>query len=63
MGSADIRTVVKRTYGEAALRVIGGGNACCSTSGSGCGDAITSKLYDGAPAAQVPVEALVASLG
>jgi len=63
MASADIKTVVKRTYGEAALRVISGGNACCSISGTGCADPIPSNLYDGRQAAQVPAQALLASLG
>jgi arsenite methyltransferase len=60
----DIKEVVKQKYGEAALRVKSGGSSCCgASSGSGCGDPITSNLYDGLEAAQIPEEALLASLG
>jgi SAM-dependent methyltransferase len=60
----DIKEVVKQKYGEAALRVKSGGSSCCGASqGSGCGDPITSNLYDTAQAGQIPEEALLASLG
>src|ERR1700732_3299514 len=63
-GIRDIKEVVKQKYGEAALRVKSGGSSCCgASSGSGCGDPITSNLYDGLEAAQIPEEALLASLG
>ena len=62
--STDIREVVKEKYGEAALRVKSGGNACCgSTASTGCADPITSNLYDGEQAAELPQEAMLASLG
>jgi len=64
MSSQDIREVVKEKYGEAALRVTSGGSSCCgSTPGNGCGDPITSNLYDATQAGQIPEEALLASLG
>jgi arsenite methyltransferase len=64
MSSTDIKTVVKEKYGEAALRVKSGGSSCCgSTASNGCADPITSNLYDGAQTAQLPEEALLASLG
>jgi len=64
MSSFDIKTVVKEKYGEAALRVKTGGSSCCgSTSSTGCADPITSNLYDGTQAGQIPEEALLASLG
>src|SRR5271168_1147214 len=64
MNAADIREVVKEKYGEAALRVSSGGSSCCgSAPGSGCGDPITSNLYDALQAQQIPEEALLASLG
>jgi arsenite methyltransferase len=64
MSSQDIREVVKEKYGEAALRVTGGGSSCCGASpGNGCGDPITSNLYDALQAGQIPEEALLASLG
>jgi arsenite methyltransferase len=63
-GVRDITEVVKQKYGEAALRVKSGGSSCCgASSGSGCGDPITSNLYDGLEATQIPEEALLASLG
>ena len=62
--SADIKEVVKQKYGEAALRVTSGGNACCgSTASPGCGDPITSNIYDSEQAAQLPQDAMLASLG
>jgi SAM-dependent methyltransferase len=64
MSSPDIKTAVKAKYGEAALRVKGGASPCCENSiNSGCGDPITSSLYDSPQAEQVPEEALLASLG
>src|SRR6202049_624895 len=63
-GVRDIKEVVKQMYGEAALRVKSGGSSCCgASSGSGCGDPITSNLYGEFEATQVPEEALLASLG
>ena len=62
MGS-DVKTVVKEKYGEAALRVINGGNSCCGSTSCTCADPITSNLYDGAQVAELPEEALRASLG
>jgi arsenite methyltransferase len=62
--SGDIKEVVKEKYGEAALRVSSGGSSCCgATNSSGCGDPITSNLYDALQAGQIPEEALLASLG
>jgi arsenite methyltransferase len=64
MNSVDIKEVVKEKYGEAALRVSSGGSSCCgATTSSGCGDPITSNLYDALQAGQIPEEALLASLG
>ena len=67
MSSRDIKIkeVVREKYGQAALRVKSGGSACCgatAATGSGC-DPITSNLYDSGQAAQIPQEAMVASLG
>jgi SAM-dependent methyltransferase len=60
----DIKEIVKQKYGEAALRVKSGGSSCCGASPStGCADPITSNLYDSSQTAQVPEEALLASLG
>jgi len=61
----DIKEVVKEKYGQAALRVKNGGSTCCGTTpaGDSCCDPITTNLYDPAQAAQIPQEALLASLG
>lgn len=62
--STDIKTVVRKKYGEAALRVKAGGSSCCGASASsGCADPITSNLYDHVQANQVPEDAMLASLG
>ena len=64
MSGADIKEVVKEKYGQAALRMSSGGSSCCGAApGSGCGDPITSNLYDASQAQQIPEEALLASLG
>ncbi len=66
MSGTDIKEVVKEKYGQAALRVSNGGSSCCGSSpasGTGCGDPITSNLYDASQAGQIPEEALLASLG
>ncbi len=59
----SVREVVKEKYGEAARRVRQGyeNPGCCST--SGCGDPITSNLYGAEQIGQLPVEAVIASLG
>lgn len=61
----DIKSVVKKKYGEAALRVVTEGKSpCCGTAGSlSAVDPITRDLYSGGEGAQVPQEALLASLG
>jgi arsenite methyltransferase len=60
----DIKEVVREKYGQAALRVKTGGNSCCGGSpATGCGDPITSNLYDLKQAGEIPEEALQASLG
>jgi arsenite methyltransferase len=60
----NIKEVVREKYGQAALRVKTGGSSCCgATTSSGCGDPITSNLYDASQSQQIPEEALLASLG
>jgi ubiquinone/menaquinone biosynthesis C-methylase UbiE len=59
----QLREAVRAKYGEAALRAREGTASCC---GSGCcdtADPITSNLYTDAEGAEVPAEALAASLG
>src|SRR6202048_102665 len=62
--SVNIKDVVKEKYGQAALRVKSGGSSCCgATASNGCGDPITTNLYDASQAGQIPEGALLASLG
>lgn len=63
--TTDIRQVVKEKYGQAAARVKTGGSSCCggrSALADSC-DPVTSKLYTAEEGANVPEEALLASLG
>jgi SAM-dependent methyltransferase len=61
---AGMKEIVRQKYGEAALRVKSGGSSCCgATASTGCCDPITTNLYDVSQAAQIPEEALLASLG
>ena len=64
MSETNIKETVKEKYGQAALRVQSGGSSCCGASpSSGCGDPITSNLYDASQTNQIPEEAVLASLG
>ena len=64
MGDETLKGIVKETYGRAALRVTSGGSACCGSRPSrGEGDPITSNLYATGETAELPVEAVAASLG
>jgi SAM-dependent methyltransferase len=65
MSTQDIKEVVRERYGQAALRVVKGGSSCCGATPAveGSPDPITSNLYDGSQASQIPEEALMASLG
>jgi len=62
---ANIKEIVREKYGQAALWAGAGGSSCCGAAPgkeSSC-DPITSNLYDPAQMAQVPEQALQASLG
>jgi len=60
----DVKATVKEKYGEAARRAAAGQTSCgCGTTAGGCGDPITSNLYDGEQLGSLPIEAVVASLG
>src|SRR5262245_49808251 len=62
--STNLKDAVKEKYGEAALRVLNEASSCCGPSACGSnGDPITSDLYSETQAAQIPEEALKASLG
>lgn len=63
MDEGNIKEVVKQKYGEAALRVATGSSCCGAAPSGGSRDPITSNLYDGAQAGEIPQEALLASLG
>jgi arsenite methyltransferase len=62
---SDIKEIVKEKYGQAALRVYDGKTSCCGTAASsfGCCDPITSNLYTNGETAEVPADAVAASLG
>ena len=58
MSGEEIKDTVKAKYGQAATRVLGGGQ------GGGCGcDPVSSNLYDAAETAALPEGAVLASLG
>jgi SAM-dependent methyltransferase len=64
--SETVKEIVRQKYGEAAKRVArGGANSCCGGASASLGkcDPITSNLYDGEQAGNVPAQALLASLG
>ncbi len=70
MSKSDIKERVQERYSKAALQVLGGGQpaSCCCGSKEGpvslgANDPITGGLYDTGQAAQIPEEALLASLG
>src|SRR5213593_3272490 len=62
MAGTDIKEAVKEKYGQTALRVKSGRASCCDTDELGC-NPITSDLYNASQVQQIPVEALLASLG
>jgi arsenite methyltransferase len=61
----DISEVVRERYGKAALQVMEGKPkaSCCGTGASCSSDPITSDLYTARETAELPAEALLASLG
>jgi arsenite methyltransferase len=65
MSDANIKAAVKERYGNAALRVGTGGSSCCGAAPACCGstDPITSNLYEATQSAEIPAEAMLASLG
>jgi arsenite methyltransferase len=63
--SDQLKEVVQERYGAAALRVVSGqANSCCGGAAS-CGsvDPITADLYSATETAEIPADALLASLG
>jgi SAM-dependent methyltransferase len=64
MADEKIKEIVKEKYGKAALRVTSGGSSCCGGASSrGTADPITSNLYASGETAELPAEAVAASLG
>jgi SAM-dependent methyltransferase len=67
----ELKEVVRKKYGQIALKVESGGGSSCCGSGCGCGkapehdhqDPITSNLYETDEIAELPSEAVFASLG
>lgn len=66
----DVREIVRQKYGEAALSVLQSKSSagCCGSTSSCCGsaeakDPITSNLYSDKEAAEIPEDAILASLG
>src|SRR5450755_1273091 len=65
MSETNMKEIVKEKYGEAARRVSAGeDNSCCGSKPGGCGaDPITSNLYEISETADLPAQAVAASLG
>lgn len=66
MSDESIKEMVKEKYGQAALRVAGGKSTCCGTqsaTGIAQTDPITQSLYEASQTAELPSEAVQASLG
>jgi arsenite methyltransferase len=63
--STELKAIVREKYGEAAQRANAGAKSSCCGSGCGCGseDPITSDLYTALETAELPKEAVLASLG
>ena len=64
MSTEQLKDVIQQKYGEAAARAAAGEpkTGCCGTA-CGCGDPITSDLYEHHETAGLPAEAVAASLG
>jgi SAM-dependent methyltransferase len=64
MADETLKGIVREKYGRAALRVTSGGSSCCGAGPSrGECDPITSNLYATGETAELPAEAVAASLG
>src|ERR1035438_7550859 len=60
----EIKEIVKERYGQAAVRVSTGGSSCCGAAAAiDCCDPITTQLYDANQTAELPPDAVKASLG
>jgi arsenite methyltransferase len=66
METHSLKDVIREKYGQAALRASSGGKSSCCGSSAGsdlCCDPISSNLYEGGQADEVPDQAMRASLG
>ena len=63
MSTVNVKNAVREKYGQAALDVRKAVSCCGSEPSCGCGDPITSNLYDASESSAVPAEAILASLG
>src|SRR3989449_9767378 len=64
MANETLKQIVKEKYGQAAQRVTSGDSGCCgSTAARGGRDPITSNLYAAGETADLPAQAVAASLG
>ena len=63
MSKIDVKEAVRERYSQAALRVSAGSSCCGSSAARDHGNPITSNLYEGGQAGEVPEEAMLASLG
>jgi SAM-dependent methyltransferase len=65
MADRELKDLVKEKYGQAARRVTSGqaGSCCGDASSRGAADPITSDLYGRGEKAELPAEAVAASLG
>src|SRR5437667_7155146 len=63
MANDELKAVVRDKYWKAALKVTGGAGAACCDATARAADPITSNIYGGGETADVPAEAVAASLG
>ncbi len=66
LAADELRETVRNKYAQVALRVVGGDKGSCCGGGGDCGggaDPITSNHYGVSDAADIPADALKASLG
>lgn len=63
MSTEPLTLTVKKRYGSLAEMVAKGGSATCGPGECGCGDPISSNLYDATQTDVLPDKAVLASLG
>jgi len=63
MDEKSIKEEVREFYTREALKVSAGGTACCGSSAGVAANPITANLYTSGETAQLPAEAIAASLG